>query len=51
VRFRPLKSDGCHANLEAALLPGSRLTVWVVNANGSAKRLVYDKTTGEAIDR
>jgi hypothetical protein len=43
------KPAGCHYNIEKALPRGSRLTVWVVNANGSALKRTY-VGTGEAVD-
>jgi len=42
------KPAGCHLNIEKALPPNSRLTVWVVNADGSTLRRIY-KGTGEGL--
>lgn len=40
--------DGCFENTAAALRPGQRLTIWVVNADGSTVR-VARIGTGEAV--
>ena len=42
--------DGCFDNIAAALPRGWRMTIWVVNANGSAVR-VQRIGTGEAVER
>jgi hypothetical protein len=39
---------GCHDNIEKALPRNARLTVYVVNADGSSLRRIY-KGTGEAL--
>ncbi len=44
------KPAGCHLNIEKALPTGSRLTVWVVNADGSTLRRIYEGN-GEALER
>jgi hypothetical protein len=41
--------DGCFENIAAALRPGQRLTIWVVNADGSTVR-VQRIGTGEAVE-
>jgi len=40
--------DGCFENVAAALRPGQRLTMWVVNEDGSTVR-VQRFGTGEAV--
>ncbi|MFB6394986.1 DUF6244 family protein [Polymorphospora lycopeni] len=44
------KPEGCHRNIDKALRPGSRLTVWVVNADGSTLRRRYEGN-GEALEK
>ena len=43
------KPKGCHDNIEEALPQGSRLTVWVVNKDGSSLRRIYEGN-GEATE-
>lgn len=44
------KPEGCHRNIDKALPADSRLTVWVVNADGSALRRIYEGN-GEALEQ